>query len=101
MMETERLFAQVSELVQPLVAAGWSAKEPNEEWDPVHGTSAMITLTRLPELLDVELFVTGWLQVYVYGLDYKPDDDEQSDPAFCLMEPRHLEAECRERGWLG
>jgi hypothetical protein len=98
--EHERLFAQLSDLVQPLVAAGWLAKEPSEEWDLELGTSAMVTLTRLREVLDVELFVTGWLQVYAYDVDYEPDD-EPSDPAFWLEEPADLEAECRERGWLG
>ena len=64
------------------------------------GTSAMVTLTRTREALDVELFDSGWLQVYVYGVDDEPDDNEPSDPAFWLEEPGQLEVECRERGWL-
>ena len=100
MTEHERLFARLSDLVQPLVAAGWLAREPSEEWDSVLGTSGMVTLARLREVLDVELFVTGWLQVYAYGMDDEPDDDEPLDPAFWLEEPADLEAECRARGWL-
>jgi hypothetical protein len=96
----ERLFAQLSGLVQPLVAAGWLPRKPGEEWDPELGTSAMVTLTRFREAFDVELFVAGWLQVYAHGVDDEPDD-EPSEPAFWLEEPADLEVECRERGWAG
>jgi hypothetical protein len=100
-MDHERLFAHISDLVQPLVAAGWLARKPSDEWDSVLGSSVMVTLVRLREVLDVELFNTGWLQVYAYGVDDEPDDDEPAYPAFWLEEPADLEAQCRERGWLG
>jgi hypothetical protein len=99
MTEYERLWAELSDSVQCLVAAGWMAREPSEEWDPVLGTSAMVTLTRSQEVLDVESFGSGWLQVFAYGTDDEPDD-EPSRPTFSLEEPANLEAECGKRGWL-
>jgi hypothetical protein len=93
-------MAQLSDLVQPLIDAGWFLGEPSEDWDSKLGTSAIISMTRVRDVLDVELFATGWLQVFAYDEDYEPDDDEPSEPVFWLEDPSALVTECLKRGWL-
>jgi hypothetical protein len=101
MTEHEQLLAQLSSLVQPLVAAGWREGEHSDEWDRDLGASVMITLTRLRDILDVEFFDAGWCQVYAYNVDYEPNEDEPSEPTLVLENPSALEAECGAMGWLG
>jgi hypothetical protein len=91
----------LSILVQPLVAAGWRENEHSEEWDRDLGASMMITLSRLRDVLDVELFDAGWCQVFAYTVDYEPNVDEPSEPTLILENPSALEAEGRAMGWLG
>ena len=55
----------------------------------------MITLGRETDILDVELFESGWLQVFAYADDYQADRDKPSEPTLVLEDAVALAAECR------
>ena len=52
------------------------------------------------DLIDVELFDAGWLQVFSYSNSYQPDPDEPMLPMFTLENPSDLSNECWDRGLL-
>ena len=98
--EPDSLFARLDGLILPLISAGWRERERSDWYDPDLGLSAMATLERVQEVLDIELFSAGWLQVFAYAADFEPDPDEPDQPILTIDDPGLLQAECRARGWV-
>ena len=94
------LSAQLSTQLQVLVRAGWLETDRSDDWDRDLGDSVIVTLRRGQDVLDVELFDSGWLQVFAYSTDYEPIPDKPDEPVFVLQNAMDLAKECDRQGWL-
>jgi hypothetical protein len=87
-------------LCSPLIDAGWKLQNRTGDLDDDLGANVVVTLVRGKDLIDVELFDAGWLQVFSYSNSYQPDPDEPMLPMFTLENPSDLSNECWDRGLL-
>ena len=55
-------------LCSPLIDAGWKLQNRTGDLDDDLGANVVVTLVRGKDLIDVELFDAGWLQVFSYSI---------------------------------
>jgi hypothetical protein len=94
------LFARGDRLVQPLVDSGWVVTDRHAE--PAHGPTqgVMYSLERASELIDVQNFEDGTVDVYPGGDNPdQTDDAEPTEPLFTVNTDAEAQSEFSARGW--